>query len=525
MKRHMKKSIFYFLFCLLAVVSCKKSSKKLKIPSKPNIIFIYMDDLGYGDVSVNGAKGVKTPNIDKLAQSGLNFTDAHSSSATCTPSRYSLLTGRYAFRNNAHILPGTAPLIINPKRGTIASMLQDAGYKTAVIGKWHLGLGRGHKDWNKKIAPGPLEVGFDYSFIIPATLDRVPTVFIKNHKVANLKPGDTLKISYQHQLKDGFPTGLNHPNMVHMMADSQHSGAIINGISRIGYMKGGKSALWTDTSFATVLTRQAKNFIKKNKEHPFFLYFSSQDIHVPRMPSPKFRGKSRLGRRGDDIAEADWEVGQIVSFIKKLGLAKNTLVIFTSDNGPILNDGYADQAIYLANAVGDDPDGPYKGGKYSIYEAGTRMPTIVRWPGVVKPGVSHALVNQVDLYASLAHLTGQTLKSGNAPDSFNQLDAWLGKKQKGRQYMLEQAFTLGLRYGKWKYIAPQQKPTPEWLKNKKIPTGLGDSVQLYNLKKDPQETHNVADQHPDLVKKLQQRLKEIKSGPTRTMESQEKSDR
>jgi arylsulfatase A-like enzyme len=476
-----------------------------------------MDDLGYADIGVNGAKGVKTPNIDKLAKAGLNFTDAHSSSAMCTPSRYSLLTGSYAFRVNAHILPGTAPLLINPKQGTLASMLQGAGYKTAVIGKWHLGLGRGHVNWNKKIAPGPLEVGFNYNFIFPATLDRVPTVFVKNHRVFNLNAHDTLTVSYHHPIKDGYPIGLNHPNMLVMMADSQHSGAIINGVSRIGYEKGGKSALWKDTTMSFVLIHQAKNFIKRNQHHPFFLYYACQDIHVPRIPPPRFRDKSRLGRRGDAIVDADWQVGQIVSTLKRLGLAKNTIVIFSSDNGPILEDGYGDQAAYLANAIGDNPDGPYKGGKYSIYEAGTRMPTIVWWPGIVKPGVSHALVSQVDLYASLAYLTGQTLKPRNAPDSFNQLYTWLGRSKKGRQFMLEQAYTLGLRDGKWKYIAPQTKPTPGWLKNKKVATGLGDSVQLYNLQKDIGETHNVAERHPKLVKKLQQRLQKIKSGPTRSI--------
>jgi arylsulfatase A-like enzyme len=309
-----------------------------------------------------------------------------------------------------------------------------------------------------------------------------------------------------------------------MMADSQHSGAIVNSVSRIGYEKGGHSALWNDTTMAFVLVRQAKDFMKRNRNHPFFLYYACQDIHVPRMPNPRFR-TSRLGRRGDDIVEADWQTGQIINTIKKLGLAKHTLVIFSSDNGPILGDGYGDQAAYLAHAVGDSPSGPYKGGKYSIYEAGSRVPAIVWWPGIVKQGVSHALVSQVDLYASLAYLTGQTLKPGDAPDSFNQLYTWLGKKKKGRQYLFEQAFTFGLRDGKWKFIAPQSKPTPGWLKNKRVPTGLGDSVQLYNLQKDIGETHNVAAQHPKLVKKLQRKMQRIRSGPTRNTKLHQKEGR
>jgi len=509
----MKKSILWFLTCLVVITSCQKKNKKLTIPSKPNIVLIYTDDLGYGDIGVHGAKGVKTPNIDKLAENGIDFTDAHSSAATCTPSRFSLLAGSYAFRRNAAILPGTAPLIFDLNKGTLPSMLKRAGYKTSVVGKWHLGMGRGNVNWNKEITPGPLEVGFDYSLVIPATPDRVPTALVENHRVKGLDPDDPLSISYDHQLKGGYPIGLNHPNKLVMMADSQHSGAIINGVSRIGYEAGGKSAMWDIKQFPFEFTNQAIDFMERNKDQPFFLYFASNDIHVPRMPNQKFRGKSMMGRRGDSIAEADWCVGKIIEALKDMGIAKNTLIIFTSDNGPILNDGYGDEAKYLLN--GHKPSGPYNGGKYSAFEAGTRVPFIVSWPGVVEPGKSDALMSQVDLYASLAHLTGQTLQPGSAPDSFNMLNTLLGKSDKGRKYLLEQAFTMALRDDNWKYIAPQENPTPEWLKNKDVATGLTDTVQLYNLKDDVGEQQNVANQHPDLVKKLQQKLRKIREQPTR----------
>ena len=519
MKQKMMKNHVLFLLAWAAIIpmmtSCKKTERKLIIPSKPNIVIIYMDDLGYGDIGTHGAIGVKTPNIDKLVQDGVDFTDAHCAASTCTPSRFSLLTGTYAFRRDAKILPGTAPLIINTHKGTIASMLQGAGYKTAVIGKWHLGLGMGNVNWNKKIAPGPLEVGFNYSLIIPATPDRVPTVLVQNHHVLNLHPKtDPLYISYSHQLKGGYPIGLGDENQLKMMADSQHLGAIVNGVSRIGFEKGGKSAMWDQKKWAFQFTDQAIQFMKDNKDHPFFLYFASHDIHVSRIPAPMFRGKSTMGRRGDDIAEGDWEVGQLVAAIKKMGLAKKTLIIFSSDNGPILGDGYGDQAKYLLN--GDKPWGPYKGGKYSAFEAGTRVPLIVDWPGIVKPGVSHALISQVDFYASLAYLTGQTIAPGSASDSYNMLYTLLGKSQKGRQFLVEQApFTLSLRDSTWKYIAPQMETPPGWLKNKHDPLGIADTVQLYNLKKDIGENHNVAAEHPELVKKLQQKLLEIRRTPSR----------
>lgn len=478
----------------------------------PNIIIIYADDLGYGDLGCYGAKGVKTPNIDKLAKNGLRFTDAHSTASTCTPSRFSILTGSYAFRNNAAILPGDAPLLIRPETSTIANMLQKAGYTTAVIGKWHLGLGNGVINWNSDIRPGPLELGFDYSFLVPATLDRVPTVYVENHNVANLDPKDPIEVNYDHKIGNE-PTGLEHPELLKVKADSQHSNTIINGISRIGYTSGGRSAWWKDEDMAEVLINKTKLFINENKRKPFFLYLSYTDIHVPRDPNPRFKGKSTMGSRGDDIAQMDWTTGEVMKTLADLGLTKNTLVIFSSDNGPTLNDGYDDQAEELLRD--HKPWGPFKGGKYSAYEAGTRMPTIVYWPSKVKPGISNAMISQVDFFASFASLTGQKLNANEAPDSYNMLPALLGKSITGRQTMLEEAFALALRDGNWKYIEPQTKKAPDWLKNKNVETGLSSEPQLFDLKNDIDEEHNVIDKYPKVAKKMKEILKSIEKQATR----------
>ncbi len=473
---------------------------------KPNIVVIYVDDLGYGDIGVNGAVGVKTPHVDALAKNGLNFTDAHSSSATCTPSRYSLLTGSYAFRNNAAILEGDAPLIIDPNKETLPGMLQKAGYKTGVVGKWHLGLGRGKIDWNKKVPLGPEELGFDYSFLIPATGDRVPCVFLENQEVVGLNPEDPISVSYGTRI-DGYPWGFEHPELLKMHTDPYHQGAIINGISRIGYMKGGEDALWVDEEIPFVLSNKATDFIQENEDHPFFLYFSLHDIHQPRVANIKFVESSTMGPRGDVIAQMDWCVGQITEQLKTANLLENTLIIFTSDNGPILDDGYLD---YARELVGEhQPGGEFRGAKYSVYEAGTRMPTIVHWPNEVKPGTSDALLSQVDLYRSLAKLVNQKVEKGAAPDSENYLEAWLGKSEKGREFLLEEAYTFGLRMGKWKYIKPKEAEVPRWIAQKFVDPGFREEVQLFNLDEDPSETNNVYKAFPKIVKQMEKQLEKI----------------
>ncbi len=501
-----------YLVFAIAFFTVHFANAQKQNPSKPNIVIIYVDDLGYGDVSVNGAIGVKTPNVDFLAKNGLNFTDAHCTASTCTPSRFSLLTGGYAFRNNAAILPGDAPLLIRPGTPTLPGMLQQAGYTTAVIGKWHLGLGNGKPDWNTELIPGPLEIGFNYSFIVPATLDRVPTVFVENHKVVNLDHRVPLEVNYDHKI-GVLPTGLEHPEMLKVKADTQHSGTIVDSISRIGFMSGGASAYWKDKNIAKVLIDKVKEFVRKNSKHPFFLYFSITDIHVPRDPNLRFKGKSTMGYRGDAIAEMDWSTGEVIKTLEKFGLTKNTIIIFSSDNGPVLNDGYEDGAEELLG--NHKPWGPFRGGKYSAYEAGTRMPTIAYWPTEVKRGSSNALISQVDWYASLANLVGQKLAPNAAPDSYDLLPVLLGKSMKGRKSMLEEAFTLSLREGKWKYIAPKTKSTPAWLKNKKIESGLELKAQLFDLENDMGEKHNVIDQNPEVAKKMMKMLEEVESKGTR----------
>ncbi|MCG8696560.1 MAG: sulfatase-like hydrolase/transferase, partial [Bacteroidales bacterium] len=399
------KNTLLLLLAVLALFSCKPAEEE-KTVKKPNIIVIYADDLGYADLSCYGAVGVQTPHIDKIAQNGIKFTDSHCSAATCTPSRFSLLTGSYAFRNKAAILPGDAPLLIRPGTPTLPGMLQQKGYKTGVVGKWHLGLGNGSVNWNDSVKPGPIEIGFDYSFLIPATGDRVPCVYVENHHVLGLDPEDPITVSYKEKVGD-LPTGLSHPDLLKQKADTQHSRTIINGISRIGYMNGGEKAWWVDEEFPDVLTAKAKNFIANNKENPFFLYFAYHDIHVPRVPNERFVGKTDMGPRGDAIVQMDWCTGEIINYLEELGIAENTLIIFSSDNGPVLDDGYYDDAV---EKIGDhNPSGPFRGGKYSAFEAGTRVPTIAYWPSVIEPGESAALWSQVDLYASVAKLVGHNL--------------------------------------------------------------------------------------------------------------------
>lgn len=465
-------------------------------PSRPNIVLIYADDLGWGDVGAYGSKRIPTPNLDRVAREGVRFTSAYAPSATCTPSRYALLTGEYAWRQEGTgVLPGSASLIIRPGRTTLASLLQQAGYRTGVVGKWHLGLGEGQVDWNGDVKPGPLEIGFHQSFLMAATGDRVPCVYVAGHRVVGLDPADPIEVSYGTPIP-GVPTGRANPELLKMKPSHGHDMSIVNGISRIGYMKGGTAALWKDEDMADVFVREAVKFLEAAKDAPFFLYFGLHDPHVPRVPHPRFVGKTDQGPRGDAIVQADWSAGEILRTLDRLGLARDTIVIVTSDNGPVVDDGYQDDAV---KKLGDHrPSGPYRGGKYSRFEAGTCVPFLLRWPARVKPQVSDAVVCQVDFLASFAALTGRTLAPAEGPDSFNVLPALLGESPRGRdELVLHGNGGLALRSGAWKFI-PAGKGQRM---NVNTSTELGNDPdpQLYDLASDPGERTNLAAQHPEKV--------------------------
>ena len=471
---------------------------------QPNIVIILADDLGFGDLGCYGATKIPTPNVDRMAREGLRFRDAHSASATCTPARYALLTGEYPWRKKGTgVLPGDAGLIIEPGRPTMPAMLQRAGYQTGAVGKWHLGLGgSGGPDWNGEVKPGPREVGFSYSFIMAATGDRVPCVFLENQRVVGLDPKDPIRVSYAEPIGDE-PTGKEHPELLKLHPSHGHDQTIINGISRIGYMSGGKAARWVHEDMADTFTRKAVGFIERNKDQPFFLYFATHDPHVPRVPHPRFVGKSGCGVRGDVIIEFDWCAGEILRTLDALKLSDKTLVILSSDNGPVVDDGYRDGAV--RDLHGHRPAGQLRGGKYSIFEGGTRVPFIVRWPGRVKPGVSDALVCQIDFLASFAELAGQPAPGKSAPDSQNVLPALLGESKTGRERLVEHAGAMAVREGPWKYI--DRSPGPGFKPLTGTETGLAAGGQLYDLTADLGETNNLIQAQPEKSQKLRDQLK------------------
>ena len=497
----------------------------------PNVVVIYADDLGYGDIGCYGATAVKTPNIDLLAAQGLRFTNGHAPAATCTPSRYALLTGRYAWRQDgAHILPGDAPALIRPGTPTLPLMLRGAGYRTGVVGKWHLGLGDGRIDWNHDIAPGPLEIGFDQAYFIPATIDRVPCVYVEGRRVVGLDPADPIEVDYRRKVGND-PTGRENPELLRLKPNDGHDGTIVDGVSRIGFMSGGQAARWKDEEMADRLAGKAVAFIedsvRADPNRPFFLYFAPNEVHVPRLPAPRFRGATTMGPRGDVIAELDWCVGEVMRALAETGVDRDTMVIFSSDNGPVLDDGYDDGAV--AKIGTHRPSGPFRSGKYSIYDGGTRVPMIVRWPAGVKAGgTSAALIDHVDLTASLAALTGQALALDAAVDSFNMLPALLGRSPAGRSFVIEEASTvvsekasltkgaggsiLALVEGGWKLI----RANGGAVSYHGNPIGAAPAPQLFDLANDPAETVDLAAQYPDRVRTMDRHLAAmIAAGRTR----------
>lgn len=498
----------------LLAVGCTgtKKTTDAEVQRKPNVIFIVADDLGYGDIGCYGAKAVATPHVDSLAACGIRFTDAHAVAATSTPSRYSLFTGHYSWRrSDTGIAAGNAGMVIRPEQTTIADIFKSAGYTTGAIGKWHLGIGdkTGTQDWNNVITPGPEDIGFDYSYLMAATGDRVPCVWIEDQRVANYDENAPIYVSYDEPF-EGEPLGKDHPELLTKLKpypNHGHNQAIVNGISRIGYMKGGGKALWKDENIADTIAAKAVKFIENHKDSTFFLYVGTNDIHVPRYPHARFVGKSGMGYRGDAILQFDWTIGEIMKALKKQGIADNTLIVFTSDNGPVVNDGYLDQAVELLG--NHQPSGALRGGKYSNFEAGTRVPFIVSWPAKVTPGVSDALVSHIDLFASMAGLTGGTVGEGVAVDSRNQLPALLGEDKAGCDYIIEVAQSISISTGEWKYIAPCNR-TPYYAITR-TETGNSPEEQLYNLREDIGEKNNLASKYPEVVKKMQTLLEREKA--------------
>lgn len=445
---------------------------------KPNVIVILSDDIGYRDFGCYGAKLIKTPSIDKLAKKGVRFTNAYSPASTSSPTRYSLLTGEYAFRKDVSIMPGDAPLKIDPTKATLPNMFQKNGYTTAIVGKWHLGVGTAEKrvDFNKKIEYGASAIGFDYSFYFSGTNDRVPSIFIENEHVVGLDKNDPIKVSYQQKIGTE-PTGAENPELLKLKPHITHDGTIVNGVSRMGWMSGGKNARWRDEDMAETFFNKTVEFIDKNQDAPFFIYYAPHNAHEPRIPSEKFRGHSKAGVYGDVIEEFDYYVGKLIEELKERDLYENTIIIISSDNNPMIKEGYIDGA--LENLNGHNPYGELRGEKYALTEGGFRVPFIVSWPTKVKKGfVQDQPYQYSDLLATSAGLLGFTTSKEDRKDSVDGSKLFLDKDAPiYRPYLVLQnnEGDIAIRQGDWKLI-PANKTNEE---------------QLYNLADDPSELRNV----------------------------------
>mgnify|MGYP002224254489 CR=1 FL=1 len=352
----MRTDLFFYPAIAAAVLSsCGGKKDAAEVNKKPNVLFIYADDIGYGDLSCYGGKSIITPNVEKLASEGIMFTNAHCGASTSTPSRYGMLTGEYPWRKKGTgIAAGDAAMIIKPNIYTMADMFVDAGYSTGVIGKWHLGLGdkAGQQDWNGLVSPNPSDIGFEFSHIMAATADRVPCIWIENGRALGLSPDDPVEVSYTKNFP-GEPTGKDNPELLRLHPSHGHDMSIVNGISRIGYMRGGKSALWRDQDIQDSIIANAVRFIeeKSASDKPWFLYLATNDIHVPRDPHERFVGKSGHGLRGDALLSFDWGVGEVMKTLERLGIDENTIVVLSSDNGPVIDDGYKDQAVDFSTST------------------------------------------------------------------------------------------------------------------------------------------------------------------------------
>lgn len=493
------------LFPLLVILMSGQASA---FADRPNVIVILADDLGYGDVGCYGATRVRTPHLDRLADEGRRFTDAHTVSAVCTPSRYSLLTGEYAWRKNIWApVFHTAGALIGTEQMTVARLLQQQGYATACVGKWHLGFGEKTPDWNGALKPGPLEAGFDYYFGIPVVNSHPPFVFVEDHHVVGFDPADP------------FVFGPAAKDKIYTQAFPEKK--------NIQAVSGARKAheLYRDEQVGTTLTEKAVAWLRQPRKAPFFLYFAPGNIHHPFTPHPRFQGTSECGRYGDFIHELDWMVGEVLRTVDEIGARESTLVILTSDNGGMLNEGGRD-----AWTAGHRLNGELLGFKFGAWEGGHRVPFIARWPGRIPAGtVSDQLIANVDLLRTVSAVVDVELPSDSGPDSLNVLPALTGhpKRPVRAEVLLapHQRANLALRSGPWVYIGAQGSGG--------FGNGLGEIAftgqrnsdidsqgklradapreQLYHLEQDLQQQHNIIRQHPEVARKLAARLEETRS--------------
>lgn len=463
----------------------------------PNVIYILADDIGYTDWGCYGATKIKTPVLDQLAAEGVRFTNAYAPASTSSPSRFALLTGEYAWRKNVGILSADAPLSIDVQKNTLPKMMKQLGYTTGIVGKWHLGLGSPNEpvDFNATIQMGPSAVGFDYCYYFPATNDRVPCVYIENEKVVGLEPDDPIKVSYTKEL-EGSVTGREHPELLKLRPHLGHNNSIVNGISRIGWMTGGTKALWKDEDMAENLLDKAREFVCENKDKPFFLYYATHNAHEPRVPSDAFRGKSEAGIYGDVIEEFDYCVGELVKCLKKEGLYENTIIIVTSDNAPMIKEGYKDGA--LENINGHNPYGVMRGEKYSLHEGGNKVPFICVWPSRIQhPFVQEQPFIYLDMLATLPSLVGKPIVAAQCNDSKDGSKLFLDENAPlYRDYIVTQnnGGDISIRMGRWKYL----------------PATKHRSAELYDLDNDPSELHNVMYAYPEVAYKLRRLAAKVK---------------
>ena len=489
---------------LLRVVIFPLGLLSTAMANPPNVVVIFADDLGYGDLGCYGATKVTTPNIDRLAEQGKRFTDAHSASAVCTPSRYALMTGEYPHRKG-HSRPVflKTGLIIDPERQTVADLMKTAGYTTACIGKWHLGFGNKAPDWNGELKPGPLELGFDFYFGVPVVNSHPPFVWVENHRVLGLVENDPFVFGKKAKTKEFFEKmGVNQIGG----ADAAH-------------------ALYDDEAVGESLVAKSVEWLRKQKDNPFFLYLATTQIHHPFTPAQRFRGTSRCGRYGDFIHELDWMVGEVMNTLDEIGAAENTLVLFTSDNGGMFNVGGQD-----AWDLGHRMNGELLGYKFSAWEGGHRVPFIARWPGKIEAGsTSDQLVSNIDLFASMAALTGVKVREGQGADSVNFLPALTGDPAKPlRDHLVLAPFKpthLSIRKGKWMYIGAQAgggftaakrgahafggPKALEYAKRENSDLEKGrvrpdaPPAQLYDLQADIKQTTNLYREYPNVVQEMQ----------------------